>query len=244
MISIIKCKEDCDKLQFALDKLIEWSKKWLLKFNNDKCKVMHVGTNNVQYDYVMETKLLSKTKQNGKQSKKNVGNDKKFVQLLRYYNSMKLLFTSLVRPRLKYAAPIWNLSSIGIGKIKQIENIQRRATKIPELKGLSYTDRLFALNLPSLEKRRLRGDLIEFFKIMKGKVDIKWHNPPRVIKLDRESRHHNQQIEKQLTKVRTTRYDFLPNRIANQWNSLKQSTMDLTTTYKFKNAKDESIFNY
>ncbi len=84
MISIIKCKEDCDKLQFALDKLIEWSKKWLLKFNNDKCKVMHVGTNNVQYDYVMETKLLSKTKQNGKQSKKNVGNDKKFVQLLRY----------------------------------------------------------------------------------------------------------------------------------------------------------------
>ncbi len=88
-------------------------------------------------------------------------------------NSMKLLFTSLVRPRLEYAAPIWNLSSIGIGKIKQIENIQRRATKIPELKGLSYTDRLFALNLPSLEKRRLRGDLIEFFKIMKGKVDLK-----------------------------------------------------------------------
>ncbi len=38
MISIIKCKEGCDKLQIALDKLIEWSNKWLVKFNNDKCK--------------------------------------------------------------------------------------------------------------------------------------------------------------------------------------------------------------
>ncbi len=111
-------------------------------------------------------------------------------------NSMKLLFTSLVRPYLEYAAPIWNPTSV---KIKQIENIQRRATKIPVLNGLTYTERLFALNLPSLEKRRLRGDLNEFFKIMKGKTDLKWHNPPREIKLDRESKYHNQRIERQLT---------------------------------------------
>jgi ribonuclease P/MRP protein subunit RPP40 len=76
---------------------------------------------------------------------------------------IKLLFTSLVRPHLEYAAPIWNPNSIGIGKSKQIEKIQRRATKIPSLKGLSYQERFFVLNLPSLEKRRVRGDLIEFF---------------------------------------------------------------------------------
>jgi hypothetical protein len=41
------------------------------------------------------------------------------------------------------------------------------------------------------------------------KVDLKWHYPPRVIKLDREIKYHNQRFERQLTKVRTTRFDFL-----------------------------------
>ena len=97
-------------------------------------------------------------------------------------------------------------------------NISNDEVSKSEFKGLTYTERLFALNLPSLEKRRLRGDLIEFFKIMKGKTDLKWHNPPKEIKLDRESKHHKQRFERQLTKVRTTRYDFLPNRIVNHWN--------------------------
>ena len=35
--------EDSKLLQDDLDKLVEWSKKWLLKFNPEKCKVMHVG---------------------------------------------------------------------------------------------------------------------------------------------------------------------------------------------------------
>jgi hypothetical protein len=38
-----------------------------------------------------------------------------------------------------------------IGKIKQIENIQRRATRIPSLKGLSDEDRSLELDLPTLE---------------------------------------------------------------------------------------------
>jgi ribonucleases P/MRP protein subunit RPP40 len=41
LISIIKCNQDCDKLQLGLGKLVQWSNTWLLKFNNDKCKVMH-----------------------------------------------------------------------------------------------------------------------------------------------------------------------------------------------------------
>ena len=48
-------------MQLALDKLVFWSKTWLLKFNNDKCKVMHFGKNNLQFDYVMESNYLSKT---------------------------------------------------------------------------------------------------------------------------------------------------------------------------------------
>ena len=35
--------EDKDSLQHNLDKLVEWSKQWLLAFNPEKCKVMHTG---------------------------------------------------------------------------------------------------------------------------------------------------------------------------------------------------------
>jgi len=30
--------EDKDSLQYDLDKLVEWSKQWLLAFNPEKCK--------------------------------------------------------------------------------------------------------------------------------------------------------------------------------------------------------------
>jgi ribonucleases P/MRP protein subunit RPP40 len=85
---------------------------------------------------------------------------------------MKLLLTSLVRPRLEYAASIWSPNSLGIGKIKRIENIQRRATRTRDVKSFSYQDRLILVKLPSLENRRLRGDLIQVFKIMNGINEI------------------------------------------------------------------------
>ena len=39
---------------------------------------------------------------------------------------------------------------------------------IPELRGLAYEERRSRLGLYSLEFRRMRGDLIETYKIMKG----------------------------------------------------------------------------
>ena len=50
-----------------------------------------------------------------------------------------------------------------------IEKVQRRMTKmIPELSQLNYEERLCRTNLLSLEMRRLRADLFEVFKIVKG----------------------------------------------------------------------------
>jgi len=43
------------------------------------------------------------------------------------------------------------------------------------LKHKKYQERLNILNLTTLEKRRARGDLIETFKLLKGKEDIDFH---------------------------------------------------------------------
>ena len=53
--------------------------------------------------------------------------------------------------------------------IEAIERVQRRATKLIEgYHNMSYEDRLKNTGLISLEKRRVRGDLIQVFKILKG----------------------------------------------------------------------------
>jgi len=43
---------------------------------------------------------------------------------------------------------------------------------LPELRGLSYPERLTTLGITTLETQRLKSDLIEVFKIVKGFVNI------------------------------------------------------------------------
>jgi len=53
--------------------------------------------------------------------------------------------------------------------IECIEKVQRRATKlVKRLYYVTYEERLKALSITSSEKRRIRGDLIQAFRIIKG----------------------------------------------------------------------------
>ena len=57
--------------------------------------------------------------------------------------------------------------------IDLLEKVQKRATRlIIKDRGLTYGERLTHLRLTTLETRRLRGDLIEVFKIFKGFDDV------------------------------------------------------------------------
>ena len=45
--------EDKEKLQQTLDKLVSWAETWGMQFNFPKCKIMHVGKKNPEYEYYM-----------------------------------------------------------------------------------------------------------------------------------------------------------------------------------------------
>ena len=56
--------------------------------------------------------------------------------------------------------------------VDKIESVQKRATKqIPGFNNLSYHERLKKLNLPTIAYRRIRGDMIETYKIINEKYD-------------------------------------------------------------------------
>ena len=81
------------------------------------------------------------------------------------------LYKAIVRPHLEYCIQAWNPH---LRKdVDMLEKIQRRATKlIPELRDLTYEERLKECGLTTLETRRLRADQIEVFKILNGYENI------------------------------------------------------------------------
>jgi len=80
-------------------------------------------------------------------------------------------FITYDRPILEYNSPLW--SPTLKKDIISIESVQRKFTKrIPGMSGLSYHSRLKALNLESLELRRLRADLLLAYKILFGLLRV------------------------------------------------------------------------
>ena len=47
----IKTPEDQKILQNAINAMVDWSEKWQLRFNGEKCAMLHLGKNNPLYEY-------------------------------------------------------------------------------------------------------------------------------------------------------------------------------------------------
>ena len=107
---------------------------------------------------------------------------------------------------------------------------------LPGLDGLSYKERLERLGLFPLECRRLRGDLIEVYEIMRGSDQ-------------RDSQYRFTKVEEFKTrrhrfKVRGERYksvqrgNVFTHRVVSVWNKLPEVVVEAGTILSFKKRLD------
>ena len=245
------------QLQADLNKLTSWAETWQMKFNIEKCKVLHIGSNNVQARYVMNNMPLSSTEKE-KDLGVVVSNDLKpsthcteavktankligFIGRTFDFKSEKVILTlynSLVRPHLEYCVQFW--SPYYKKDIEKLERIQRRVTKmIPRLRNKPYEERLKELNLFSLTKRRIRGDLIEVFKILKGYSNL---DASKYFSIDRSNhtRSNGLKIKPKRFKTLEAKHFFF-NRIVNVWNKLPSDAVNSPSIESFKNKLDKFL---
>ena len=113
-----------------------------------------------------------------------------------------------------------------VGLIEKIESVQRQFSKrIPALQGLSYPERLTALNLDSLELRRLRSDLCMMYKIVFGLCDVDSDNL-YVLRLDVSRPTHGHCFKIMLEHCTNNyRKNFFIQCVAPVWNSLPLAIM-------------------
>ncbi len=79
-------------------------------------------------------------------------------------NLLRQAYITFIRPTLEYASNIW--SPYKLKHIRALEKIQRHFTRrIPVLRELPYAERLARINLETLELRRLKCDLVMYYKI-------------------------------------------------------------------------------
>jgi len=85
--------------------------------------------------------------------------------------SFLIIYKGFIRPHLEYAIQTW--SPYQKGDIEHLEKVQRRAIRLVKgYRKFSYEERLRKLGLTTLQTRRLRGDLIETFKIITDKEQV------------------------------------------------------------------------
>ena len=256
-MKVIENEEDRAKLQNTLDRLYNWAEKWGMKFNLDKCKIMHVGKNNPKHEYKMggqKLAVVTEEKDIGvtitsnlkptKHCQKAAGMEGAVLtQITRNFHFrdrhvFKRLYVQYVRPHVEFASPCWSPWTAADKLL--IERVQMRAVgMISGLRSRDYADRCAELGLETLEERRMKQDLIQAYKIMRKvdrvKPDLLFNKveagPGRVTR--GRSDPENVIAKRSSLEVRKHSYSV---RVVEKWNGLDHGTKMARSVSGFKAA--------
>jgi len=248
---------EVEQLRRDLGRLGEWSEKWQMPFNTGKCSVVHVGVANPRTQYRLCGELISPklseldlgvvVNSEFKFGEQCIAAEKKAQKVLGYVKrlfvhrdrrTVMTLYKTLVRPILEYAVQFW--SPTYRVDVDRLERVQRRATKlVPELRNFGYERRCRELDLLTLEQRRLRGQLIETFKIVRGHSTL---DPGAIFSFNENpTRGHGFKLVP--PRFRTNKFrDLMTVKICPAWNALPAEVVAASSVEEFKRSVDRTVF--
>ena len=110
---------------------------------------------------------------------------------------------------------------------------------VPELKHMKYEDRLKKLEIYHLSARRLRGDLIETYKLLNNFTDVPFERFFRKSSYLSTRCANSCKLEKpSFTKGLQCRVNFFSYRVINAWNKLPEYVISSKSVNAFKSNLD------
>lgn len=241
-------------LQTDLNNLGKWAKKWQLRFNEEKCEAMRIthSRDKSTTNYKLGTALkdvksfkdlgiiISKDLTWSEHISTMVNKANQVLGLIRRSvgtantTTFSLLYKTLVRPLLEYAAPVWN--PYLVKDIHAIESVQRRASRLAlrQKRGdMSYEERCDTLHWPSLSSRRTYSSLVECYKIVFGLSHLDFEEFFQFAKVKSTRANHSYKLYCKLSRINCFKYSFF-NNVISYWNNLPSNVVEAGTLELFK----------